>query len=505
MGILFKLLRKHSVPYKGFFSVFLTLSLIVSVAAVFMTRLTGDMSQAAVELDTGALLGFVGVFTGLMLIRAAASALSTLLLWRFSGKTDYRFREDFAKYFLQKPFAAFDGSKSGEILSIFTNDLPLSVQLVSSGGISMIADIIGLIATFAYLFYLNWWLTLIFISTFPLLIVIQSLVAGPIQQKSAKNLEAKANINTIANDSFQNTSLIVVYSLDEVINARCHTAFEAWISTIRDMARSYLVLILVGMLASLTPFLLIVGLSASQVINGNLTFVAWVVYIGLVVSASNWLIMLSQRQNNIQTAAGGAMRMIDAMSEEDEDIYKGSTLSPSGNTAISAVDLSFTYGDDIETGQMVLDNVSFEIKRGSRVALVGSSGSGKSTILKLLLGVYSPQKGKLQILGSDYENISLESLRSSFAYVPQDCFLFPESIRKNITGSDAEILMRLDKYAIDKTVIMVAHRVSAISFCDTIIVLDNGKIASIGSHDRLIESCPVYIGLHKASVKEATK
>ena len=223
-----------------------------------------------------------------------------------------------------------------------------------------------------------------------------------------------------------------------------------------------------------------------------------------------------------------------------------------------------------------LDGVSFEIKRGSRVAFVGGSGSGKSTVLKLLLGLYAPQEGTLSVMGANTADISLESLRDVFAYVPQDSFLFPEPISGNITGqsevsdkaklekacrdagilefieslpegfdstlsesaenvsggqkqrialarafyrdapiilfdeatsaldpaTETAVLQSFNALADDKTIIMVAHRLKAIDFCDSIIVLDAGKIASIGTHDELITSCAIYKKLYESQQKE---
>ncbi|MCL2008702.1 MAG: ABC transporter ATP-binding protein/permease, partial [Treponema sp.] len=226
MRILFKTLKKQQLPYKKFLFFFLFLSFLVSLARVFMTRLTGDMGQAALNMDTGVLLQLFGIFTCLMLLRAFASALSALFLGRFAGKAGYIFRDNFAKFFLQRPFSAFDGGKSGETLSIFTNYLPASVELVSNGGIRMIADIITLLVTFAYMLYLNWWLTLIFFAAFPVLILMQVLIALPIQKKSKKSLEKRANINAVANDSFQNTSTIIAYSLENKMVERCLNVFE---------------------------------------------------------------------------------------------------------------------------------------------------------------------------------------------------------------------------------------------------------------------------------------
>ena len=569
MKLLFKTLRNQELKYKGFLYFFLLMTLLVSIASVLVTRLTGDLGQAAIDMEMGVLLRLFMILTVITLVRATASAASALVLGRFAGKAGYRFRENFVKYFLQKPFAAYDGIKSGESLSVFSNDLPSAVELVSDGGIRMIGDVISLLVTFAYMLYLNWWLTLVYFATFPVLIVLQVVIAAPIQKKSEKRLATRADATAVANDGFQNASTVMAYSLEELMKKRFHEALEKWVVATKQMGRSYLVLIMAGIIASATPMFVIIGISANQVIQGQMPFAEWIAFTALAMAAGSWLTMLSQRQNRVQTAAGGAKRLEEHMESELEDIHVGDVLEPKGLIAMAARNLSFSYqGEDGE--QLALDNISFEIPQGSRVAFVGGSGSGKSTVLKLLLGLYPPGVGELSVFGANVDDVSLHSLRNNFACVPQDNFLFPHSILENITGeatitdkkrlekacadagilefiqslpegfnavlnesaenvsggqkqrialarafyrdapiilfdeatsaldpvTEAGVLESFHSLAKDKTVVMVAHRLQAIDFCDTIVVMEQGKIVAMGKHEELIKDSEIYRNLY---------
>jgi len=580
MSLLFTTLNRHGQRYKGLISVYLLLALITAIAAAVMTRITGDMGQAAHEAQISTILRFLGIITGLMLIRAVASAFTVLLLGRFAGVAGYRFRDNFARYFLQKPFAAFESTTSGESLSVFTNDLPRAVELVSGGGIRMLGDIISLIVTFVYLLTLNWWLTLIFFASFPILAAMQVFLSIPIQKLQAKVLESQAKLNAVINDSFQNTSTVVSYSLEKEMEARTLKAYAQMITAIKQQARAFMVLILAGIIASFTPLLLIIAIAAYQTIGANMSIAEYIAFLGLASEAGGWLSMLSQRQNQVQTAAAGAKRLGEIMIAEPENIEIGTIsekLTDESDIAVAMDNLTFSYIDNEDDDALpTLNEISFEIKKGSRVAFIGGSGSGKSTILKLLMGLYTQKSGDIKLMGHNTRDICLKSLRDSFSYVPQDSFLFPETIAQNITGekdildlprleracqnagildfinslpsgfdselgesaenisggqkqrialarafykdapiilfdeatsaldpaTESEILTTFDSHTQDKTVLMVAHRLRAIGFCDIIVVLDKGKLVSKGTHQELYNSCPVYTNLYESQQKE---
>ena len=280
--------------------------------------------------------------------------------------------------------------------------------------------------------------------------------------------------------------------------------------------------------------------------------------------------MLSQNLTNLQVAAAGAKRfgghMPETMNLELNEPLPAFVPGEKETTAMRFTDVNFSY---TEEGDHAVSDINLEITKGSKVAFVGGSGSGKSTLLKLMLGLYTPTSGQLEVFGTEEIPIN------AFAYVPQDSFLFPESIGDNIVGSgtpdqakletacrdagiwdfintlpdkfegvlseaaenvsggqkqrialarafyqdapiilfdeatsaldpitEADVLKSFDimlSHEPDKSVIMVAHRPTAIAFCDTIVVMENGKIVGKGTHDELMASCPEYVRLEVAS------
>jgi ATP-binding cassette subfamily B protein len=402
-----------------------------------------------------------------------------------------------------------------------------------------------------------------------LLIGLQVIIALPIQKKQLRRQEATAEMTAIVNDSLQNTSTVAAYALENVMLQRCEKAFANFIKATLSYLRAFVPLVMLGILASIAPLLVVTALAAARVINGHMTLVEMIAFLMLAFEAGGWLTMLGQRQNDIQTGAAGAQRLMEAMDGEAEDLTKGDSLRPHDGAVLSAKNLTFAYPGSENNA---LDDVNFHIEKGARVAFVGGSGSGKSTVLKLLLGLYSPQAGALHIMGADTGDLSLEALRAAYAYVPQDSFLFPASIGANITGettitdmprlekackdagiydfiqtlpqkynavlnesaenisggqkqrialarafyrdapiilfdeatsaldptTETAVLQSLETLSADKTVVMVSHRIKPIAFCDTIIVMDGGKVAGVGSHQTLMETCHIYKNLYDA-------
>jgi len=556
------------------------LSIIVSVTIVITADITGRMGEVAQEAHVAQmtygdygdgvsqLMRLLIILSILTAVQAVAAAVSALLMGRFGAKAGYRFRDNFARYFLRLPFSNLEKEQSGESLSIFTNDLPNATAFVSSGGLQMVADVITLIVTFVYMFTLAFWLTLIFIAMFPVLVVMQVLISAPIQKKQIKMSEEQANFNAIVNDSLQNVSTIAAYSLEDVLKHRYMSAYYKFFEATRSFIKSMSTLVIAGILVSLTPMLLIFMLAASRTINPyhDMSIGEFIAFTTLATQGGGWLMMLSQRLTQLQVSAAGAKRF-DGHMPETLDLKLGDPLptfipGEKETIAMRFINVDFTYSEE---GEPAVSEINLEIPKGSKVAFVGGSGSGKSTLLKLMLGLYTPTSGQVEVFGQSEIPIN------AFAYVPQDSFLFPESIGDNITGSgatdearletacrdagiwdfintlpdkfdgilseaaenvsggqkqrialarafyqdapiilfdeatsaldpitEAEVLKSFDamlSHEPDKSVVMVAHRPTAIAFCDTIVVLDKGKIVGMGTHDELLASCPEYAKL----------
>ena len=547
----FGTLKKNGLRYGGVYFFYTIAAAVVAVSATVSAIITGQMGQSAYEGDLSALWGLLVLLSVLFGVRAVLSALEAFIRRRYWADTSYTVRQNFMQHFLRKPFSALEKTNTGEALSIFQNDLPGANSLISIVAMQMISDFLVLIVALAYMFMLQPLYTALFLLTFPLLVVMQAIISKPIQKKSAKMSEDQAKFNAIVNDSLQNTATVIAYSLEDTVEKRYLVAYDKFLESLKGFLRTMSILVLAGILFTLLPIFFANLISGISVINSNMTIAEYIAYAAIAMRAGSWLMMLSQNLTGLRQRSAEAIRLNDLTSGEEEDLDRSADISAEG-LALEFDSVNFAYAED---GEDVLKGISFSIAKGRRVALIGGSGSGKSSVLKLVLGMYKPKNGKISIFGQDIAQLPVASLRNLFAYVPQDSFLLPQSIGENITGkkertpeeqrrlaqacadagildfintlpnkfddmlaessenisggqrqrialarafyrdapiilfdeatsaldptTEAQVLATLENLPPDKTLIMVAHRASAIGICDTIVSMEEGKILKI--------------------------
>ena len=431
--------------YAGFLIFYTISSLIISTTFIVGQILAGEMGQAAYGFDTDALFRFIFFLAAIMAIRAVFSALEALFSERFFGITAYNFRTNFAKFFLRQPFSQFEKTNSGESLSIFTNDLPESVEYIRMGMMRLIADFSLIIIAVIYMLYLNWLYTLIFFVGVPVIIVLQMLMSKPIEGASRRANEARASYNAVVNDSLQNVSTIITYNLENKLEERYMTEYRRYVRL--SLRRLLLSCIFSrgGEIFSVAPVVFLFIASGISVINNTLLLSEFIVFTGIAIFIIMFLASFAELVGELRTLKAGAQRLLASTTGEEEVLGDTKALTISGQTAVEFNEITFAYNADAPDA---LSSVSFSIPIGAKVAIIGGSGSGKSTILKLLLGLYEPKSGKISVLDNDISGLGKRTLRDAFAYVPQDSFMFPKSIAENITNK--KVLSKDEQAGLEK-------------------------------------------------------
>ena len=446
--------RKAGLKYKWFMLIFVAISVVLSLLLVANNWVRGEMSEAVLYEEMRTFFLFLGLVTGILVVRALLSAIATIMLVKFSAQGGYNLRKYFVNHFLRMPFSKLEKSTSGENLSVYSNDLPVAESFVTSNITSIIGDVAAFIASLAFILYINPRFTGILFLVSIGIGVLVGLIALPSSWADKKASEKEAKFNAVVSDSLQNLSVVAAYSLEDRLEKRYLKAYWEYFKFAKLVYMTMvpmLIFTMVALIAPITIINMVVGLSA---IDGYVTVAEFFAFSATAQFTFFGLMKVAMDIGEFVTSTGRAKRLIETTAYELENLQSGEKLS-SGLGGISFEDVVFAYekiekekekGKDKEkeeekekeenTTITALDGVSFTIKAGSKIAIVGESGSGKSTILKLLLGLYQPQSGKIIIGGVDTATLALGELRNHFAYVPQDSFLFPHSIGKNITLED---------------------------------------------------------------------
>ena len=443
-----KTLNRNNLRWQGVILLCVLLAAITAAGEVVNAHFMGLIGEAVGSYaDMDRLIWFLALLAGITAIRAFAAMTSAFIMGRWQGRVGYKLRENFFKYFLHVPFDKFEKAGSGESMSIFSNDIPQATNFVTEGGVMLISSVLNFGIGLAYMIWLHPFYTLLFFAFLPVVAIIAFLASRPMGKFQENISKETANFNAIVKDSLQNVSTIASYSLEKTMEKRYLAAYDKLLKNVRFLCLAIIPLLLVSFMAMFGPVAFINAIAGIGVIDGNMTLAEFIAFTAIAMQVAGFLMMLANSIGQLAQLGAGAKRLNENTSEAVEDLHIGSLLDADTSRTISFKNVTFSYGDDLPN---VIDDVSFDIAPGLHVAIVGGSGSGKSTLLKLLMGIYKPNAGEIIFGGKNIADITLENLRNNFAYVPQDSFLFPESIGRNIAANDENIdKKKLEKAAFD--------------------------------------------------------
>ncbi|MGQ8870828.1 ABC transporter ATP-binding protein [Paenibacillus sp. TSA_86.1] len=362
------------------------------------------------------------------------------MIMKLGRRFEFMTRERIFRKFSELSEHYFSKQGNGKLLSYFMNDVT-SVREAISNGVTMMTNAIFLLLSCVVMMLLSGIpLTLILISIVPLLAIPFLVVFfGPrIRKRSRDVQEALATMTESAEEQLGGIRVIKTFAIED--SAR--TRFGA---TVDDIKRKQLRLVRLSSLFQATlPLLGALSLVVSLLVGGILTmqnsitlgsFVALTLYLRIIMGP---LQQIGNVINTMQRSGASLERVNDLLSEEPDvqEIPQAETLH--NMQEITIQNLTFHYPG---SSSPALKNIQLQIQAGRTVGIVGKTGSGKSTLVKLLLRTYEPPEGSILINGTDIRELSLDSLRSRIAYVPQDGFLFSTTIRDNIAFSNREAPM----------------------------------------------------------------
>lgn len=319
-------------------------------------------------------------------------------------------------------------NNTGDLMSRITEDVS-RVRMYTGPAIMYTINLIVLFAMVIYtMIRVNPVLTLYTVLPLPVLGATIFFVNGIIERKSELIQQQIAFLTTVTQESFSGIRVIKSYVQEKFMNKYFIEEAENYKARALDLARVEaiyfpVIFILVGLSTLLTVFI-----GGTQVIQGKITagnIAEFVIYINMLtwpIASVGWVMALVQR-------AGASQKRVDEFLNTSTEIISPDILPVEISGDIEFKNVSFTYPN---TGIHALKNISFKIKKGQRLAVIGRTGSGKSTLGQLLIRMYDPDGGQLLVDGKPAGELNLHSLRKQIGYVPQDVFLFSDSIKNNI-------------------------------------------------------------------------
>lgn len=366
---------------------------------------------------------------GLYLISALCSFIQGYLMTGVSQKTTYRLRKEISEKINRMPMNYFDTKPVGEVLSRVTNDIDTLGQSLNQSATQMITSVITLIGVLAMMLSISPLMTLATLVILPVSMILISFVMKHSQKYFRGQQEYLGNVNGQVEEIYSGHNIIKAFNKEEdVIREFDTTNDRLYDSAWRSQFFS-------GMMMPIMQFIGNLGYVVVAILGGFLA-IRKTIEVGDIQSFIQYvkrftqpIQQIAQVANMLQMTAAASERVFEFLEEEEEDQtveHPVSVENLEGNVSFDHV--HFGYNAD----KIIVNDFSAEVKEGQKIAIVGPTGAGKTTMIKLLMRFYDVNSGAIKIDGHDVRDFNRSELREMFGMVLQDTWLFNGSIRDNI-------------------------------------------------------------------------
>lgn len=472
-------------PYGGYLILGLITLVISSSTTLILPYLSGEMVDISLEnsINDWSLRDIGRFFIILFVIQGVTSYFRVLFFALVSEKGIADVRKAVYSKLIGLPITFFEENKSGELISRISSDVGQLYNAFSTIIAEFIRQFFTLIASVTLLLFRATELSLIMLAIFPVAIIAAMFFGRYIRKLSKTRQEKLADANSILGESIQAIQAVKTFTNEWFERMRYGKSMDEMVVVSLKYARARALFSLVIIVLIFGSIFFILWQGARMVEAGTMSvgrlieFLLYMIFIGASVGS------LGNFYTQILGALGATERIREILDEATEvEVKDSKTVQPlqlKGNIEYQDVAFSYPTRKDVE----VLKNINFSVAKGQKVALVGSSGSGKSTIVQLLLKFYDLDSGSIKVDGTDISDYNTTAYRQNIAIVPQEVILFGGTIRENISYGKPD--------ATEKEIVNAAMQANALEFIENFpeafdtIVGERGVKLSGGQRQRI--------------------
>ncbi|MDQ3025911.1 MAG: lipid A export permease/ATP-binding protein MsbA [Pseudomonadota bacterium] len=488
---LYARLLKYVWPYRAALAGAVVAMVVGGLADAALVKLTGPLINELFVNRNQSLaillpLGIIAVFV----VSGLASFTSGYANQWVSNKVILDLRREMFARVLRLPPAYFDEIASAQLVARFTNDVNNIAAASTSVLAVLVRDTVTVVALLAILLYANWQLTLIAFLVIPPIAIVVRLFSRRLRQMSRESQRAVGGIAEVLDESISNQRVVRVFGGQAYESAR----FEAAGQRIRRFNMKHAVAaagtVPVTQLIVACAIAAIIYFAAGQAFGGSRdvgSFIEFIAATGMLLQPLKRLTGVNEHIQRGLAAAESVFGLIDEPAEED----RGTVTLGRARGAVRIDDVSLAYRG---AARAALEHVSLAVEPGETVALVGPSGSGKSSLIHLLPRFYRPDSGRITVDGHDISTLTLESLRRQVSLVSQNVVLFNDTVAANIAYGRGDTVTEAD-------MVRAAEAAHAMEFIRT---LPQGLATEIGENGaKLSGGQRQRIAIARAILKDA--
>lgn len=385
------------------------------------------------SIDFASLVNILIIVVILYAVSSLFAYLQSYLIIKIAAKISYDLRERMMDKITHLPMDKVEENKRGDILSRMTNDIDSLQHGITQSFIQLTTAVITLIGVSIMMLSINIWMTLATIVLIPIAFLVMKMITKYSQSYFLKQLVHKGSLNAQIEETFTGHDIIRAFNQEDISMERFEEDNEKWYD---QEWKSQFYSSLNGPLMNFISnfaYVVIAVLGAIFVLQRAITVGDILAFFQYVQSFTRPIQQITRVMNQIQTAMAASERIFEFLELEDEENPSKRQITEIRD-GITFENVSFGY----VPGEAIIRNLSFTVRKGEKVAIVGETGAGKTTIVKLLMRFYDLDSGSIKIDGVDITEYDKHSLRSLVGMVLQDSWLFSDTIESNIRYGNLE-------------------------------------------------------------------